>query len=429
VGLHLGKAGKEPMPTYSYTSVQAHSGRRIRGRIHGGSRELVVAVLKSRGELPTRLDEAAPEVPNGFESRRVAAVWGRLRSRRASVGQVAWFTRQLSTLLASGLPLLQSLDLLARQEKSADFRSLLENLGEVVRTGGALSSGLEREPRAFDRLYVNLVKAGEVSGLLDTVLERLARFLEKSARLKARVTAAMVYPLVVGVVATLIVVALTVFVVPKFEQLFLSQLHGRTLPGLTRAVLGISRWVSAHGVGLLVGALLTGMCAFHLWRSPAVRAVSDRWILQVPGVGAVVLRARVARFARTLGTLLAAGVPILQALALTRAATGSPRLQRVLVETERKVEAGESLAVSLALAKTFPPVVPAMIEVGETTGKLPEMLVRLADIYDEEVDQTVMALTALLEPALIVAMAVVVGTVVLALFLPMVELIKGLSGG
>jgi len=401
----------------------------IRGRIHGGSRELVVAALKSRGELPTGLDEAAPKAPDGVENRWAATAMGRLRSRPGSPGQVAWFTRQLATLLASGLPLLQSLDLLARQERSADFRRVLESLSEMVRTGGALSSGLEREPRAFDRLFVNLVKAGEASGLLDTVLERLARFLEKSARLKGRVTAAMVYPLVVGVVATLIVVALTVFVVPKFEQLFLSQLHGRTLPVLTRAVLGISRWVSAHGVGLLVGVVIAGLFAFRLGRSSAGRAAADRWILSVPGVGAVVLRARVARFARTLGTLLAAGVPILQALALTRAATGSLRLQRVLVETERTVEAGESLAASLARTSTLPPVVPAMIEVGETTGKLPEMLVRLADIYDEEVDQTVMALTALLEPALIVSMAVVVGTVVLALFLPMVELIKGLSGG
>ena len=417
------------MPTYTYTSIQAHSGRMIRGRIRGGSRELVVAALKSRGELPTWLDEASPNAPSGAEQGWAVTALRGFRGRRGSPGQVAWFTRQLSTLLASGLPLLQSLDLLARQERSADFRSVLESLGEMVRTGGALSSGLEREPRVFDRLYVNLVKAGEASGLLDTVLERLARFLEKSARLKGRVTAAMVYPLVVGVVASLIVVALTVFVVPKFEQLFLSQLHGRTLPGLTRAVLGISRVVSAHGASLLVGAVMAGLFAFRLSRSPTVRAAGDRWILRFPGVGAVVLRARVARFARTLGTLLAAGVPILQALALTRASTGSPRLQRVLVETERTVEAGESLAASLARASTFPPVVPAMIEVGETTGKLPEMLVRLADIYDEEVDQTVMTLTALLEPALIVAMAIVVGTVVLALFLPMVELIKGLSGG
>ncbi|MFO1452371.1 MAG: type II secretion system F family protein [Opitutaceae bacterium] len=413
------------MPTFTYTALHPGTRREVRARVEAPNRDAALAALRAQRLSLTALEEAPP--PSRWERARVALA--EARPRRVPALQRAWFTRQLATLVAAGLPLLQSLEALARQETSPEFRRVLQELAETVRSGRSLSDGLERHPRVFDRLYLHLVRAGEAGGLLEAVLERLAGFLDKSERLKGRVRAALAYPLVVAGVSGLIVAALALFVVPKFEHLFLTQLQGRPLPALTQAVLGLSRLLETRAGALLGGAGLGVVAMLILHRHPRVRAWKNELAWRLPGIGRIVVRAHVARLGRTLGTLLAAGVPILRALVLTRAATGSLRVQRLLTEAEQRVEAGQTLASVLARAPLFPPVVAAMVEVGETTGKLPEMLVRLADIYDEEVDQAVTALTSLLEPALIVGMAIVVGTIVVALFLPMVELIKGLSGG
>ncbi|MBL9191012.1 MAG: type II secretion system F family protein [Opitutaceae bacterium] len=413
------------MPTYAYTALHPLTGRHVRARVEAENREAAVALLRAQRLRLLALDEAPPLT--GWRARFASAQ--KASRHRMSAAQRAWFTRQLAALVGAGLPLLQSLEAMARQESSPGFRQIVLELTETVRSGRSLSTGLEQHPRVFDRLYINLVKAGEAGGLLEEVLERLAGFLDKRERLKGRVRAALAYPVVVATVAAVIVSALTILVVPRFEQLFLTQLQGRPLPALTQSVLGVSRFMEARA-GLLAGIVVVGAVALAAGgRRPRGRALGEQLAERLPLAGPIVVRARVARLGRTLGTLLAAGVPILSALALTRAATGSAVVQRLLAAAEREVEAGRTLASVVGGRARLPAVVPAMIEVGETTGKLPEMLIRLADIYDEEVDQAVTTLTSLLEPALIVTMAILVGTIVVALFLPMVELIRGLSGG
>lgn len=349
---------------------------------------------------------------------------------RRSVGarEVTIFTRQLAALVGAGMPLVRGLDLLARQERNPRWRAVIRGLGDGVRGGGTFSDGLAQQPRLFDRMYVGLVRSGESSGSLELVLERLARHREKTGRTKARVQAAMAYPVVIMAVAVAIVAALLVLVVPRFEAIFAGVLKGAPLPALTQAVLGGSRWLGRHGWGVLGAAVLVGAALRWLARTEAGARVAGRWSLHLPLIGPLLLKAATARFSRTLGTMLAGGVPILEALQLTGDACGQREVAAAVATVRRQVREGEGVARPLAATGVFPPVVAGMIEVGEETGTLPAMLARVADLYDEEVDNTVTALTSLLEPAMIVIMALVVGSIVLALFLPIIRIVQLLGG-
>ena len=339
----------------------------------------------------------------------------------------AVFTRQLATLVKAGMPIMRSLEVLARQEKRAAFKAVIEDCAETIRSGGNFSDGLGNNPKAFDRLYVNMVKAGEAGGVLDTVLERLAVFTEKSVKIRAKIIAAMVYPAIISCVATLIMSVLMVFVVPKFQEVFFTMLKGKPLPWLTGIVVGIADAMRKNI--LMVVITIAGICfLFWLFKRSKIGTKINHWLLlHVPVLGDMFLKAAIARFTRTFGTLLASGVPILQALIITRDTSGNVYIANAINVVHDRVKEGDNVAKPLESTHIFPGMVTSMIEVGEETGALPDMLVRIADNYDEEVDNAVGALTSIIEPVMIVLMAVGVGIIVIAMFLPMVELIKSLS--
>ena len=337
------------------------------------------------------------------------------------------FTSQLSILLESGLQLLRVLEVLARQEKKAAFKSVVEELADNIRSGNTFSEGLERHPKVFNRLYVNMVRAGEAGGVLDVVLERLSRFMEKAERIKGRVRAAMVYPAIVLMVAVGILIGLLVWVVPKFETIFDDMLKGASLPLLTQIVLDTSDWVKGNFV-LTVGGLVGIFILFKLGRRTRPGAFATDWaLLHLPPLGELFRKASVSRFAWTFGTLLSSGVPILQALQITRDTIGNSILMHAIDVVHDRVKEGEGISGPLEGTGVFPVMVTSMIEVGEETGQLHEMLNRIADTYDEEVDNAVAGLTSIIEPVMIVLMAVVVGIIVIALFLPIIRIIQQLS--
>ncbi len=339
----------------------------------------------------------------------------------------AVFTRQLATLVKAGMPIMRSLEVLARQEKRPAFKMVVEECADTIRSGGNFSDGLGAHPKAFDRLYVNMVKAGEAGGVLAPVLERLAVFTEKAVKIKGKVVSAMVYPAIISCVAGGIMIVLMVFVVPKFQEVFFTMLKGKPLPWLTSVVVGIAD-AMRNNIIMVIGVLAVGAFIFWLFKKSAFGTRVLHWLLlHVPVLGDLFLKAGVARFTRTFGTLLSSGVPILQALIITRDTSGNVHIANAINVVHDRVKEGDNVAKPLESTKIFPGMVTSMIEVGEETGALPDMLVRIADTYDEEVDNAVDALTSIIEPIMIVFMAVGVGIIVIAMFLPMVELIKSLS--
>jgi type IV pilus assembly protein PilC len=337
------------------------------------------------------------------------------------------FTRQLATLVNAKMPILRSLEVLSRQEKRAGFKIVLEEIADTIRSGGNFSEGLAAHPKIFDRLYVNMVRAGEAGGVLSTVLERLSVFNEKSERIKGKVKSAMIYPVIISSVAVTIVSVLMVFVVPKFQEIFTGMLKGQPLPLLTQILLSVSYFMRDHF--LLTGGVLIGLYfGFRLFKRTRVGARTIDWLLiHLPVFGDLVLKATIARFTRTFGTLLASGVPMLQAIVITRDTSGNVHVADALNSVHDRVKEGENVAKPLEGTAIFPGMVTSMIEVGEETGALPEMLTRIADSYDEEVDNAVAGITSVIEPIMIVFMAVMVGTIVIALFLPLVSIIQNLQ--
>ncbi|MFM8619713.1 MAG: type II secretion system F family protein, partial [Opitutaceae bacterium] len=337
------------------------------------------------------------------------------------------FTRQLATLVKAGMPIMRGLEVLARQEKRKSFQQVIGDCADTIRSGGNFSDGLGAHPKTFDRLYINMVKAGEAGGVLDTVLERLSVFMEKAMKIRGKVTSAMVYPAIISCVAGGIMIVLMVFVVPKFQEVFFTMLKGKPLPWLTSVVVAIAN-AMRDNLLMVIGALsVVGVLGWLFKRSVFGTKVLHWLLLKVPVIGDLFLKAAIARFTRTLGTLLASGVPILQALIITRDTSGNVHVANAINVVHDRVKEGDSVAKPLEATRIFPGMVTSMIEVGEETGALPDMLVRIADNYDEEVDNAVAALTSIIEPVMIVFMAVGVGVIVIAMFLPMVELIKSLS--
>ena len=337
------------------------------------------------------------------------------------------FTRQLATLTKAGMPILRSLEVLVRQEQRKGFKIVLEEICDTIRSGGNFSEGLAAHPKLFDRLYVNMVRAGEAGGVLNTVLERLAVFNEKSERIKGKVKSAMIYPVIISGVALTIVSILMVFVVPSFQSIFAGLLKGQPLPALTQALLTVSYFMRDHYLATAAGVagVYVGFNLFKRTR-PGARLI-DWLLINVPVVGDLVLKAVIARFTRTFGTLLASGVPMLQALVITRDTSGNVHVANALNVVHDRVKEGDNVAKPLESTGIFPGMVTSMIEVGEETGALPDMLTRIADSYDEEVDNAVAGLTSVIEPIMIVFMAVMVGTIVIALFLPLVSIIQHLQ--
>ncbi len=430
------------MPRFAYTALDARGAEKS-GMLDAPDVKQGAAILRGQGLFPTDVMpqsggpaslRAGPKAATVETKEPPKAAAPRVRmqlrlpfARVVGAKELAVFTRQLATLLRAGMPLLRGLEVLARQERNETFQHVIAGLAEAIRSGGTLSESMTRHPRVFDRLYLNMIRAGEAGGMLDVVLDRLARFQEKSLQLKGKITAAMVYPLVVMAVAGLILAGLLVFVVPKFQQIFADLLKGAPLPPLTQAVLTVSDAVKNHyllvlaaGVGLLIG--------FKWFRkTPGGARLLDTWTVNLPMFGPLFLKAIIARFGRTLGTLLSSGVPILPALLITRDTCGNSRVAGAITEVHDRVKEGAPVARPLEATAVFPPMVTSMIDVGEHTGQLPEMLGKVADIYEDEVDNAVAGLSSLIEPILILFLALVVGTIVIALFLPIVRIVQLLT--
>jgi type IV pilus assembly protein PilC len=323
--------------------------------------------------------------------------------------------------------LLRGLNVLAKQERDPVLKKTINKLADGVQGGGTFSESLAQHPRIFNNLYVNMVKAGELGGVLELVLSRLAEFQEKAAKIKNKVVAAMVYPVIVVVLAITILSFLLVFIVPKFEAIFHDMLGNKPLPAVTRFVIGTSRFVQGHWL-VLLGAIIALVAAYRFAnRTTRGRWTIDRIKLRLPLFGDVIRKTAISRFSRTLGTLVTSGVPILQALHITRETAGNTIIADAISRVHDRVKEGESIVQPLEASGAFPPMVISMIDVGEETGQLPDMLLKVADVYDDEVDNSVAAMTAALEPIMIVFLALIVGTIVIALFMPLISIISGLQ--
>lgn len=415
------------MPLFAYSAVDA-SGKTHQGTLEAPSAVEAAAAIKKQGRFPTHLAETT--APVGAPKKGLALSFSfRKGTGRVPAKILTVFTRQLSTLVSAGLPLLRSLRTLGKQEKNINLRTIMEMISESVEGGTTFSEALAQHPKAFNKLYINMVKAGELGGVLDVVLARLAEFAEKSQRIRGKVTSALVYPVVVLIIAVAIVGFLMVFIVPKFEAIFKDMLGGRPLPWITETIVGLSRFVQSN-ILLLLGILVAAVVGIRfLLRAPGVEAVVDRYKLRMPLFGDLMTKTSVARFSRTLGTLVSSGVPILQALQITRDTAGNLRVSAAIENIHDNVKEGESMVSPMEASQIFPPMVVSMVQVGEETGQLPDMLTKVADVFEEEVDTTVAGLTSLLEPVMIVLLALIVGTIVVALFLPLITIIQDLTAG
>lgn len=412
------------MPDYKYTAIDK-TGAQTSGRIDAASDEQARQKLMARGLMVTTLaaDNAAGKPVVAAAPRKAGFTFG----AKVTPNEVTIMTRQLATLIVAGLPLLRALELITKQERNPHFKTVMGNIVDSVSQGNNLSEALQAHPKVFDKLFVNMVRAGEAGGVLDKVLDRLAKFREKAERIQKKVKSAMVYPGVVMSVAIIIVYILMVKVVPSFQKLLDGQ--KTTMPPLTQFVVGISKALTEYwwATPILIAGLYFGL---KTWlASEKGKEIFDRIVFRLPKVGGFVQIVSVSRFARTFGTLMASGVPILQSITITRDTLDNVVIAKSLERVHDRVRDGEPLSVPLEQTGVFPQMVTSMIQVGEETGQLPEMLNRVADIYDEEVDNAVTALVSIIEPVMIVFLAVIVGTIVLAMFLPLIALITKMTGG
>ncbi|MEY5025174.1 MAG: hypothetical protein RLZZ244_702 [Verrucomicrobiota bacterium] len=434
------------MPKFEYVALDSR-GQETRGVVEGRTSNEVVAALRKEGMFPTSVTEAGKAVAAAAPAKAASAAGGVkvvaapsaaagkrkklefkfLEKKKIDGKLLMIFTRQLATLIDAGLPLLRGLDVLGKQEKDPVLKRVLTDLSEAVQSGSTFSEALGQHPAIFGRLYVNMVKAGELGGVLEVVLNRLAEFQEKAQKLRNKVKSAMTYPVIVLSIAILILIFLLTFIVPQFEKIFKDLLVDKPLPALTMFVMNLSRTAVSNWY-LVLGAVVGAIAGWKaLNKSPKGRAWLDRASLKAPLFGDLTQKSSISRFSRTLGTLITSGVPILQALMITRETAGNSVIYDAVTKVHDAVKEGETIVTPMEASKVFPPMVISMVDVGEETGQLPDMLLKVADVFDDEVDNTVDALTSLLEPLMIVFLAVIVGTIVIALFMPMVELLKGLG--
>ncbi len=421
------------MPSYRYTAVD-QNGKEKKGRIDADSEQDATTQLKEKGLFPTEISEAKQgKSGKGQQGQKKAGGGGggaiTLGTPKLKAKALTEVTRQLATLLDAGLPLVRALRTLERQaQKDPIRRQILGDLATTVEGGGTFSDALANHPKSFSKLYVNMVRAGEASGAMETVLNRLAEFLEKAQRLASRIKGAMVYPAVVLTVALGITSGLMIFIVPKFAQIFEDMLPGESLPALTNFVLGVSEVMQAKMHFVLIGIAVL-VVLFKLLRKTKYGALAmDFILLKIPIIKDVVLKSIVSRFCRTLGTLMQSGVAVLQALQIVRDTAGNQIVANAIQTVHDAVKEGEGISGPLESTKVFPGMVVSMMQVGEETGALPDMLNKIADTYEEEVDNAVDGMTSMIEPVMIVFMAGIIGTIVIALFMPLIKLMNQLGG-
>jgi type IV pilus assembly protein PilC len=442
------------MPIFQYTAMDS-AGKEKKGRLEADSENAVASALKEQGLFPTSIKEAKGSgggkraVAGGGASgaKQGGSMFASLNS--LSLGapvikakQLTLTTRQLAILLDAGLPLVRSLRTLEKQTKDGAVRRVLNETANAVESGSTFSEALSQNPKTFDKLYLNMIRAGEAAGALELILDRLAKFMEKAQQLAGKIKAAMMYPMIVLSLAGAITIGLMVFIVPKFKQIFTELLEGAPLPWLTDKVIGLSTMLT-KGFGFVnpdsalssfegpIEIILIGILIYFLFKLLVSfqrgRLFVDWVKYRAPLFGPIISKTAIARFARTLGTLMGSGVPVLQALQIVRDTSGNELVSSGVQSVHDAVKEGEAMAGPLGATKIFPDMVVSMIEVGEETGKLPEMMEKIADTYEEEVDLAVDALTSMIEPLMIVFLAVVVGTIVIALFMPLVKIIETLG--
>jgi type IV pilus assembly protein PilC len=430
------------MPKYDYVALD-QKGNETKGSIEGASQNEAIGRVKEMGFFPTKIIEAdkAPDKKAAGKKAKAPVRGGKkggvnINIRIPGLGGgvkpkvLTTFTRQLATLVDAGLPLLRGLRVLEKQERNANLKKILGELSLSIEGGSTFSEGLAQHPKVFNKLFVNMVKAGELGGVLEVVLKRLAEFSEKAQKIKGKVKAALFYPVAVLIVAVGIMILLMCFVVPKFKDVFGGM--GFPLPGFTLLVLGISDLIK-NNILATMGAVAVFVMVFLLIinKTKLGRFLWDKFKLKMPALGPVISKVAISRFTRTLGTLVSSGVPILQALTIVKETSGNVIISNAISKVHESVKEGETITAPLEASGAFPPMVVSMVDVGEQTGAMPEMLLKIADNYDEEVDNAVAAMTSLLEPIMIVLLAVIVGSIVIAMFLPLIAMINhiGDTGG
>jgi len=417
------------MSNFTYEAVNA-AGLKCNGVLEVANQSEALQRIKEMGLFPTRVKSRQPRrnVKSSARARPLAQLQARasrvlLFGGRVKPTIISVFTRQLATLVDAGMPLLRGLRVLQQQETNPTLKHVINELGTNIEGGCSLSEALAMHPKIFNKLYVNMVKAGEASGALEVALVRLAEFQEKAQRIKNKVKAAMFYPTAVMFVAAAIMTIMMVFVVPRFRGVFEGLMGGKKMPPFTVLVLDISDAVRHHAVLVAGGLFALWIGAMVFVRSKYGRLLFDQFKLNMPVIGKILRASAISRFARTLGTLLGSGVPVLQALTIVKETAGNVVISNLISVVHDHVKEGESITMPLQSSRVFPPMIVGMVDVGEQTGALPEMLLKVANDCDERVDNAVSAMTSLLEPIMIVFLAVVVGGIVIAMFLPIIILI------
>ncbi len=433
------------MPTFQYEALD-DAGKPQKGTINASSSEEAIARIRSQGYFPTAVREQKVKRSKGGAG--TAAKPGKSKKKGGGLADISFggvsgkqlttFTRQMSVLQDAGLPILRSIEILEQQQKPGPLKKALSEVYDDVSSGATLSDAMAKHPKAFDRLYTKMIAAGEVGGVLDLIMQRLAEFMEKAAKLRRRIIGAMIYPSVVILVAAIIVLGIMLLIVPKFKDIFAD--FDTELPALTQALITTSAWLAGPLFGIQPDQAIPGIIwvvfspvVFYLFlklvrKSNAGKATTDWILIHTPIVGKLVIKATIAKFSRTLGTLINAGVPILDAITITSETTGNYIYARALMNVHDSVRQGESFAEPLRKAKVCDAIVVNMIDVGEETGDLDKMLLKIADNYDEEVDVAVASLVSLLEPVMVVVLGGIVGFIVIALFLPLVKLMESVMG-
>jgi len=403
------------MPVYVWVA-QTKKGRKLKGEIDAATEAIALSQLKKRNFTVKKLKLKPKDI---FENISFL-------KPKVSKKDLVVFTRQFSTMIDAGLPLVQGLTILAEQSENPTFKAILKEITKDVEGGSTLAEAMKKHPKIFDSLFVNLVAAGEVGGILDTILRRLAQFIEKAERLKGQIKGAMTYPIVVMAIAILVIAVILVFVIPVFEDMFKS--FGSALPTPTQIVVNMSRFLKGniHWVIIGLGALIYG---FKRYRNTASgRKQTDTLFLKLPIFGNLLKKTAVARFTRTLGTMISSGVPILDALEIVAKTAGNVVIEEIIYEVRGSIAEGQTIAEPLSENDIFPGMVIQMIAVGEATGALDSMLEKIADFYDEEVDAAVAALTSMLEPLLMLFLGGSIGGLVIAMYLPIFGMAAAMGG-
>jgi len=433
------------MPKFAYIAVDG-AGKESRGTIEAPNQAQAVAKIRGQNLFPTAIGAVGGESSTGGGGGKATPTAGAKRPGAKKAGlsmeiklpkflrgkvkqkDLTTLTRQLATLVDAGLPLLRGLHVLERQTPNPALKEALGGMCESVESGSTFSEALQNFPKIFNNLYVNMVRAGEAGGVLEVVLTRLAEFAEKAERIKNKVKSAMVYPVVVLLAAIGITAFLLTKVIPRFKEIFNELMDGAALPGITQFVMDASDFVLNNGL-LVAGMVVSVIILFKLFSKMKTGAyILDFAKLNMPVFGTLVRRTAIARMMRTLGTLLASGVPVLQALIIVRDTSGNAVIAKAIQSVHDSVKEGESMTNPMAASKVFPPMVISMVEVGEETGAISDMLTRVADTYDDEVDNAVAGLTSVIEPLMIMLLAVIVGTIVIAMFMPMIKIIGNIGG-